>query len=331
MDSNTESRIGLFGGSFDPVHNGHLEIARESLLQFKLDRVLFIPAAQSPLKEHSPRTCDKERIDMLELTVGGDELFEICLDEIERGGVSYSFETANSVQQRFPEAQLFWILGGDQAQQLGQWRNIKTLAKTVEFICLPRNGEELSNFSLPQEVHLHMLDIPLIKISSTQIRQSLKDSPDSNPLLPESVIEYIKSKNLYARPMTEGLQLTEQDLYLLELCCQAIDETKGEDIVILDVSKQSSITNFLILASANSEPHMRALKRDLDKTLKDHNVSVLGLDEGDESGWSVLDAFDVMIHLFTPAMRANYDLESLWKDARPIDVEALLTKDKKSA
>lgn len=329
MDSNTESRIGLFGGSFDPVHNGHLEIARESLLQFKLDRVLFIPAAQSPLKEHSPRTSDKARIDMLELTISRDERFEICLDEIERGGVSYSFETANSVQQRFPEAQLFWILGGDQAQQLGQWRNIKTLAKTVEFICLPRNGEELSKFSLPPDVHLHMLDIPLMKISSTQIRQSLKESPDSNPLLPESVIEYIKSKNLYARPMTEGRH--EQDLYLLELCCQAIDETKGEDIVILDVSKQSSITNFLILASANSEPHMRALKRDLDKTLKDHNVSVLGVDEGDGSGWSVLDAFDVMIHLFTPEMRANYDLESLWKDARPIDLEALLAKDKKSA
>ena len=82
--------------------------------------------------------------------------------------------------------------------------------------------------------------------------------------------------------MTVDLQITKLDRRLLEVCCQAIDETKGEDIVILDVSKQSSITNFLILASANSEPHMRALKRDLDKTLKDHNVSVLGADEGDE-------------------------------------------------
>ena len=250
---------------------------------------------------------------------------------LSRGGVSYSFETANSVQQRFPKAQLFWILGGDQAHQLGQWRNIESLAKTVEFICLPRNGEELLNFSLPPEIHLHMLDIPLIKISSTQIRQSLDDSPDSNPLLPETVIEYIKSNNLYARPMNEDLRLTEQDQRLLEVCCQAIDETKAEDIVILDVSKQSSITNFLILASANSAPHMRALKRDLDKALKDHNVSVLGADEGNESGWSVLDAFDVMIHLFTPEMRANYDLESLWKDARPIEVEALLAKAENSA
>ena len=126
--------------------------------------------------------------------------------------------------------------------------------------------------------------------------------------------------------MTEDLQLSEHDQRLLQVCCHAIDDTKGEDIAILDVSKQSSITNFLILASANSEPHMRALKRDLDQALKDHNVSVLGVDEGDESGWSVLDAFDVMIHLFTPEMRANYDLESLWKDARPIEVEALLAK-----
>ena len=326
MDSNSQSRIGLFGGSFDPVHNGHLTIARESLDQFSLDRVLFIPAAQSPLKEHSPRTSDQHRVDMLELAIGGEERFEIYLDEIERGGVSYSFETANSVQQRFPKAQLFWILGGDQAQQLGQWRNVENLAKTVEFICLPRNGEELLKFSLPPEIHLHMLDIPLIKISSTQIRQSLDDRPDSNPLLQESVIEYIKTNNLYTRPMTVDLQITKLDRRLLEVCCQAIDETKGEDIVILDVSKQSSITNFLILASANSEPHMRALKRDLDKTLKDHNVSVLGADEGDESGWSVLDAFDVIIHLFTPEMRAKYDLESLWKDAWHIEVSALLTK-----
>lgn len=331
MGSNAESRVGLFGGSFDPVHNGHLKIARESLRQFELDRVLFIPAAQSPLKEHSPRTSDQERIDMLELAIAGNECFEICLDEIERGGVSYSFETANSVQQRFPEARLFWILGGDQARQLGQWRNIQSLAKMVEFICLRRNGEELSTLSLPPEVRLSMLDIPLIEISSTQIRQSLNDSPNSNTLLPESVIEYITSNNLYAKPMTEDLQLSEHDQRLLQVCCHAIDDTKGEDIAILDVSKQSSITNFLILASANSEPHMRALKRDLDQALKDHNVSVLGVDEGDESGWSVLDAFDVMIHLFTPEMRANYDLESLWKDARPIDAEALLAEAENSA
>ena len=124
--------------------------------------------------------------------------------------------------------------------------------------------------------------------------------------------------------MTDAKELTPENRELLEICCQALDDTKAEDLAALDVSEQSSITNYLILASATSNPHLKALKRDLDKALKDHRVKIVGVDEGDETGWSVVDAFDVMIHLFTPEMRETYDLESLWKDASPIAIEDLL-------
>lgn len=124
--------------------------------------------------------------------------------------------------------------------------------------------------------------------------------------------------------MTDTKELTPENREMLEICCQALDDTKAEDLTVLDVSEQSSITNFLILASATSNPHLKALKRDLDKVLKDHRVKILGVDEGDETGWSVVDAFDVMIHLFTPEMRETYDLETLWKDASPISVQDLL-------
>lgn len=117
--------------------------------------------------------------------------------------------------------------------------------------------------------------------------------------------------------------LTEENRELLKACYTALDDTKAEDIQALDVSKQSSITNFLILASANSEPHMRALKRDLDKALKERKVKIIGTDQCPESGWSVVDAFDVMIHLFTPEMRETYDLETLWKDAKRIELAEL--------
>lgn len=110
---------------------------------------------------------------------------------------------------------------------------------------------------------------------------------------------------------------------LLAHCCRALDDTKAANIVVLDVSRKSSITNYLILASALSEPHLRALKRDLDKELKEQKVAILGADEGEDSGWSVVDAFDVMIHLFTPETRANYNLEALWKDAKVIPLEEL--------
>ena len=124
--------------------------------------------------------------------------------------------------------------------------------------------------------------------------------------------------------MTQPKELSPENRELLELCCQALDDTKAEDLAVLDVSEQSSITNYLILATATSNPHLKALKRDLDKALKDHKVKILGVDEGDETGWSVVDAFDVMIHLFTPEMRETYSLETLWKDASPVELDGLL-------
>lgn len=124
--------------------------------------------------------------------------------------------------------------------------------------------------------------------------------------------------------MNHFVELTPEYKQLIGICCQALDDTKAADIAILNVSAQSSITNFLILATANSNPHLKALKRDLDHALKEHKVKILGVDEGDNTGWSVVDAFDVMIHLFTPEMRENYSLETLWSDAVPVAVEDLL-------
>lgn len=124
--------------------------------------------------------------------------------------------------------------------------------------------------------------------------------------------------------MTDTKTLTPETREMLEVCCNALYDTKADDLAVLDVSEKSSITNYLVLASATSNPHLKALKRNLDKALKDHRVKILGVDEGDETGWSVVDAFDVMIHLFTPEIRETYDLESLWKDARSISIAELL-------
>lgn len=111
---------------------------------------------------------------------------------------------------------------------------------------------------------------------------------------------------------------------LLALCCKTLDDAKAEDILALDVRETSTITNYLVLASGLAETHLRALRRELGKALKDHNVKILGIDESDFSGWAVVDAFDVMIHLFSPETRDTYKLEALWKDALPVDLTHLL-------
>jgi len=112
---------------------------------------------------------------------------------------------------------------------------------------------------------------------------------------------------------------------LLKLICRSLDDRKAEDLVVLDVSRQSSITNYLILATGTSQPHLRALRIEIERVLKDTRTPVLGVDAGDGSGWTVIDAFDVMIHVLTTENRARYRLETLWGDAEPVNVKRLLT------
>lgn len=111
---------------------------------------------------------------------------------------------------------------------------------------------------------------------------------------------------------------------LLKLVCRALDDKKAEDLVVLDVSKQSSITNFLVLATGTSQPHLRALRIEIERVLKDTGTAVTGVDSGDGSGWTVIDTFDVMIHVLTPEHRSRYRLETLWGDAEPVNVKRLL-------
>jgi ribosome-associated protein len=105
---------------------------------------------------------------------------------------------------------------------------------------------------------------------------------------------------------------------LAQLCCHALDEKKAEDLRVLDVSAQSSITDCLVLATATSEPHMRALRIELEKALDGAQVHILGVESAQESGWTVVDAFDVMVHIFTRETRARFALENLWKDANEV-------------
>ena len=113
-------------------------------------------------------------------------------------------------------------------------------------------------------------------------------------------------------------------LQLLKSVVLALDAKKAEDLRVLDVSKQSSITDYLVLANGNSEPHLRALRIELEKVLDEQKVRILGMDTTRGSGWMVIDAFEVMVHLFTAENRDKYRMELLWKDATNVSIIALL-------
>ena len=111
---------------------------------------------------------------------------------------------------------------------------------------------------------------------------------------------------------------------LLVQVIRALDAKKAEQVQVLDVAELSSITDYLVLANATSEPHLRALRIELEKAIDAEQAKILGIDRGQGSGWMVIDAFDVMVHLFTPENREKYRLDLLWRDARPVDVSGLV-------
>ncbi|MDB6168458.1 MAG: iojap-like protein [Verrucomicrobia bacterium] len=120
-------------------------------------------------------------------------------------------------------------------------------------------------------------------------------------------------------------------LNLVKICCRALDEKKAGDLRVLDVSEQSSITDYLVLATGTSDPHLRALRVELEKAIDASGQRIIGMETAQESGWIVVDVFDVMIHLFTGENREKYALENLWKDAVEVSVPKLLQEPKTSA
>lgn len=192
-------RIGIIGGSFDPIHIGHLIIAMDACEQFELDRVLFVPAFQAPLKSKKSETSPEQRMDMVQLATDGESKFGCSNVDYRFESTSYSVRTAQILSDENKGGELFWVLGADQIAQLHHWRNIEELAKLVTFIAFERPGSttETSN-TLPAHTRILRGKSRQLEISSTEIRERLKTGRPAKYFLPANVFDYIKARNLYS-------------------------------------------------------------------------------------------------------------------------------------
>ena len=189
------TRIGLFGGSFDPVHLGHLLVAQAAREELALTRLFFIPAAQSPFKPGRRPASAEARLQLLRLALAGRDWCEIDEQEIRRGGVSYTIDTVRDYAARFPGAQLFYLIGADHVEQLPEWREAAELARMLEFVVLPRPGQGETPFPAPFRGRM-LSGFPL-GVSSSQIRARAKAGLPLEPLTPGSVAEAIRNNGLY--------------------------------------------------------------------------------------------------------------------------------------
>ena len=192
---NPELKIGLFGGSFDPIHLGHLLVAQAASEELGLTRLFFIPAAQSPFKLTQNPASPQQRVRLMRLALAGQTRYEIDEQELQRGGTSYTIDTVRDYVRRFPGARLFYLIGADHIPQLSKWRESDELARLVEFVVIPRPGEPPD--VLPPPFRCHLLNGFPLGVSSSQIRVRVRAGFPIHSLVPAAVAEAIQNSGLY--------------------------------------------------------------------------------------------------------------------------------------
>ena len=188
-------RVGIFGGSFDPVHCGHLLVAQAAMEELSLTRLFFIPAAQSPFKPQSAPAPAHERLRLLRLALAGQTRYAIDEQEIQRGGTSFTIDTVRDYVARFPQSKLFYLIGADHVPTLPAWREADRLAELVEFVVIPRPGQLPAKFPSPFRGR-ELEGFPL-GVSSSAIRRRVKAGQSIQSLVPDAVAEAIRNSKLY--------------------------------------------------------------------------------------------------------------------------------------
>lgn len=202
---NEVKKIGIMGGTFDPIHNGHLVLAEQVRSNLALDSVYFVPSGQPPHKSGKVITDKKNRLKMVELAISDNKNFNIFDYELNQTGYTYTIDTIRAFRRLIdPKAKIYFITGADQLLLLESWKAYDQLLKEVIFVAASRPGhdenqliEKVEYFKKKYHAQMLHVEIPALSISSTNIRSRVREGNSIKYLLPESVEEYIENRRLY--------------------------------------------------------------------------------------------------------------------------------------
>lgn len=199
-------RLGIFGGSFDPVHYGHLLLAESCREQCRLDRVWFMPALLPPHKQERALAPPKARVEMLELAFSGNEHFAVSTLELERGGVSYTVDTLRIIKEKQPDDDLFFLMGADSLAEMITWREPAEICSLAIPMVVHRADAPHPDFAVLKEIvesdrlveiRRHQVEMPIIDLSSTDLRERAAAGRSLRYRTPRAVEKYIEAQRLY--------------------------------------------------------------------------------------------------------------------------------------
>ena len=329
-------RVGIYGGSFNPPHMGHVNALMTVSKKAGLDQIRIIPTAQSPMKMTIEGPTPEQRLDMTKKafeSYGGQ--FIVDDREILRGGVSYTIDTILELRKTIKSEDLFLIIGADHLDIFHQWKDYKKILTEVNLIVTTRPGFDLptSESEFPGFLHeliaehdfnfielktgrsVQFLRLQDVEVSSSEIRKWIRSARPVDKYLPLAVESYIRHNNLY-RSIKEKINDYKK---FTEFCANILFSRKGIYTRGFDLQKMSAPSEFALISSGTSTRHAVSLAENLVRAVKEefqlNPQSIEGLDEG---RWVVVDYGSLIVHLFYDFVRQEYNLEGLWKEAKDL-------------
>lgn len=337
-------KIGIFGGSFNPPHMGHINSLNTVLKKAGLDRIYVVPAVQNPLKIAIEGPTPEQRLEMVKKSLEGySHQFVADDQEIKRGGLSYTIDTIMQMRKMTKAEDLYLIMGIDNFEKLNEWKDFKKILSEANLVVTTRPGHELpaDQSELPNFIKdmvadfdfnfielntgrsVQFLTLKDVEISSSEIRKKLRIGKPVDQYLPLGVEKFIKENKLY-RPMGDRIGDFRK---FTEFCANHLFEKKAIQVRAFDLTKISAPTDYTLIASGTSTRHAASLAENLILAVKEeYNINPQSLEGVDEGRWVVVDYGALIIHIFYDFVRQEYSLEKLWIEGQDLGLKDPLPK-----
>lgn len=330
------SKIGLFGGSFNPPHIGHVNVATTVQKKLGLDKIHIIPAAQNPLKYPIEGATLEQRLKMTSLAFEsyGDKFFvNDC--EIKRGGKSYTIDTIKQITQESPKDEFYLIVGYDAFEEFGQWKDAAKILELAHLIVVSRPGgefpedkEDLPEFFKPlaKQFEFNIIELTTrksiqflalkdIEISAADLRKKIRAQRNTEKLLPLAVESYIKEHHIY---QNLGPKVGDYEKFT-KFCADFFNSKKAINVRSYDLRNMIAPTEYALITSGTSTRHSVSLAENLIQAVKEeYGIYPQSLEGIAEGRWVLVDYGSLIVHVFYDFARQEYQLEQLWKAGKEI-------------
>lgn len=334
-------KIGIFGGSFNPPHNGHVNSLTTVQKKMGFDLIHIMPNSQNPLKIPMEGPTFEHRLEMCRQAFSSyGKAFVVSDLEVKRGGKSYTIDTVKELLKTYNSNELYLIIGADNFETFSQWKDYKKLLELVNIVVTTRPGfqipesekewpdyltplvadSDFGTLELNTGRSIEFITLNDLEISSSELRKKLRLGRPTEKYLPLAVESYIKSNNLYK---VSKEKISDYKKFT-EFCSQVLFDKKAIAVRGFDLQKQSTMCDYALVASGTSTRHASSMADNLVKAIKDEfNVYPLSVEGVDEGRWVVVDYGSLIVHLFYDFVRQEYRLEDLWKDGTEISLADL--------